>query len=72
MIGRVATVFGDSRSLTISDPLHSDLEERFIILGRSYTRKLLVVVYTERGDNIRMISARPSSRKERKYYEENS
>ena len=65
-----ATVFGDPRSVTIPDPAHSQREHRFIILGRSHDARLLVVVHTERGDNIRIISARPASRRERKYYEE--
>jgi uncharacterized protein len=65
-----ATVFGDPRSVTIPDPAHSQGEDRFIVLGRSHDEKLLVVVHTERGDNVRIISARPASRRERKYYEE--
>ena len=64
-----STVFGDARSLTIPDPAHSQLEERFVVLGQSHQRKLLVVVHTERGDNIRIISARRASRKERNCYE---
>ncbi len=65
-----ATVFGDSMSLTIPDPAHSKVEVRSIVLGQSHQRKLLVVVHTERGDNIRIISARRASRRERKTYEE--
>lgn len=64
-----ATVFGDPLSLTIPDPAHSQTEARFIILGRSHQDRLLVVIHTERGDNIRIISARPASRRERKDYE---
>jgi uncharacterized protein len=67
-----ATVFGDPVSITISDPAHSQIEVRFVILGRSHQGRLLVVVHTERGDNIRIISARPASRRERKQYEEAS
>ena len=67
-----STVFGDPLSLTISDPAHSWGEHRFIILGQSHRQRLLVVVHTERGDNIRIISARPASRRERKDYEESS
>ena len=63
------TVFGDLHSMTIPDPAHSQGENRFIILGRSHDGKLLVVVHTERGDNIRIISARPASRRERRQYE---
>jgi uncharacterized protein len=55
--GEASTVFGDARSLTISDPIHSELENRFITIGTSHRGKLLVVVHTERGDNIRIISA---------------
>ena len=65
-----STVFGDPLSLTIPDPAHSQVEDRFIVLGQSHQRKLLVVVHTERGDNIRIISARRASRRERKSYEE--
>ena len=53
-----STVFGDPRSLTIPDPVHSKLEERFVTIGASHRGKLLVVVHTERGDNMRIISAR--------------
>jgi uncharacterized DUF497 family protein len=67
-----ATVFGDPLSLTIPDPAHSQVEDRFVIIGQSHTRRLLVVVHTDRGDNIRVISARRASRRERKAYEEDS
>ncbi len=65
-----AGVFGDPLSLTIPDPLHSQAEERFVTIGRTPIGKLLVVVHTERRDNIRIISARPASRQERRAYEE--
>ncbi len=67
-----ATVFGDTFSMTIPDPAHSQTEMRFIILGRSHLGRLLVVIHTERDDNIRIISARPASRRERKQYEQAS
>lgn len=67
---QASTVFGDPLSLTIPDPAHSQVEDRFIVLGQSHQRKLLVVVHTERGDTIRIISARRASRRERKNYEE--
>ncbi|MCX6935518.1 MAG: BrnT family toxin [Verrucomicrobia bacterium] len=63
------TSFADPYSLTIPDPDHSKSEDRFILLGRSANFRLLVVVYTERGYKIRMVSARPASRKERAQYE---
>jgi uncharacterized protein len=65
-----STVFGDSLSLSIPDPVHSGVEDRLITMGRSHRGKLLVVVHTERGDNIRIISARLASRRERGMYEE--
>jgi uncharacterized DUF497 family protein len=66
------TVFSDPLSSTIPDPLHSDIEERFIIIGQSIERRLLVVVHTDRGDTIRIISARVANTHERKTYEETS
>ncbi len=66
-----STAFRDTLSLTIYDPLHSLEEERFVLIGNSQKDRLLVVVHTERGDRIRLISARKASKKERKQYEEN-
>ena len=65
-----STIFGDERSLTIDDPVHSQSEARLITLGRSHDGRLLVVVHTERGNNIRIISARRASRREKRTYEE--
>ncbi len=65
-----STVFGDALSLTIPDPAHSAAEERLVTMGRSHRGKLIVVVHTDRGDNIRLISARRASRRERRSYEE--
>ena len=67
-----STVFADSLSITIDDPAHSEAEDRFIILGHSHRQRLLVVVHNERGDRIRLISARRANRNERKQYEENT
>jgi len=64
-----ATAFGDPLSVTIPDPDHSDDEDRFILLGSTYQGRLLVVVHTERGENIRIISARLATRTERHAYE---
>src|SRR5438105_12570837 len=52
-----------------SHSLRSTVENRFVIIGASYRGKLLVVAHTERGDNIRIISARAASRRERRDYE---
>jgi uncharacterized protein len=65
------TAFKDPLSLTIDDPLHSSDEERLVLVGISYNNKLLVVVHTERGDHIRIISARKATKKERIEYESN-
>lgn len=65
-----ATVFSDKLSLTIPDPDHSDDEERWVVLGSSIRGRLLVVVFTERGASIRIISARCATRRERLDYEE--
>ena len=66
-----STAFQDTLSLTIDDPLHSIDEERLILIGMSQKNRILVVVHTERGDNIRIISARKATKKERKNYESN-
>ena len=65
-----ATVFGDLQSFTIEDPLHSEEENRFVTIGESFRGRILVVVHTERDSNIRIVSARTASRRERKLYEE--
>jgi len=65
-----STCFEDPLSITIPDPLHSENEERFILIGSSHRGQLLVVVHTERGERIRIISARPATSKERLHYEE--
>jgi len=66
------TAFQDVCSVTVADPLHSESEDRFVMLGRSCECRLLVVVHTERGDRIRIISARPATRTEARQYEENA
>ena len=64
------TVFGDDLAVTVPDPDHSDDEERFITIGWSNLRRLLMVSHTDRGDRIRIISARELTRAEQKVYEE--
>lgn len=61
-------VFEDSLALTIE---YQDFtgEDRFVTIGTDFLNRLLVVVYTYRGENIRLISARPATRKERQSYE---
>jgi uncharacterized protein len=65
-----STAFADPLSITIPDPDHSVGEERLVLIGRSDRQHLVVVAHAERGDLIRIISARPANRRERKTYEE--
>ena len=66
-----SNVLADFLSVTIPDPLHPDNEERLITIGQSERERLLVVVHTEQGDVIRLISARRATVRERKRHEEN-
>jgi uncharacterized DUF497 family protein len=65
-----ASVFGDPLAATIPDPEHSTEEARSITMGVTPSQRLLVVVHTDRADRIRIISARPATRAEKKKYEE--
>jgi uncharacterized DUF497 family protein len=65
-----ATVFTDSSSITIHDHDRSADEQRLINIGSSEKDRVLVVVYTERGSNIRLVSCRKATPSERKLYEE--
>ncbi|NJM20783.1 MAG: BrnT family toxin [Richelia sp. RM2_1_2] len=64
------TVFDDPLYVDFYDPDHSQDEERYLIVGESNRGRLLIVSYTERGDSIRLISAREVTQTERKAYEE--
>jgi uncharacterized protein len=64
------TVFTDPLARIHDDPHHSDGERREIIVGHSSKLRLLLVSFTERGQTIRLISARRATRHERKEYEE--
>jgi uncharacterized DUF497 family protein len=65
-----ATAFRDPLGRITEDPRHSEGEQRFALLGQSEERRLLVVMFTERGEAIHLISARKATRRERKEYEE--
>lgn len=67
-----STVFEDDLSLTGRDPDHSIGEHRFVTFGVSSENRVLAVSHTERGGKIRIVSARPATRMERKMYEEGS
>jgi len=64
------SVFADPLSLLMRDPDHSDEEERYLVLGMSNRRRLLVVAFVERLPHTRLFSARVATRKERRKYEE--
>jgi uncharacterized protein len=65
-----ATVFGDPLGRIVADPRHSSVEERFVLLGLSQDHRLLAVMYVDRGEAIRIISARRATRRERRDNEE--
>ena len=65
-----STVFVDTLSITIPDPDHSVGEERWVTIGLSTRRRLLVVVHTDEEETSRLISARRADPHERKKYEE--
>ena len=67
-----ATVFADFLSVTVPDPDHSLSEERYITVGLSQRRRLLMVAHTERGSRIRIISARELTPAEKRDYEQGS
>jgi len=67
-----ATVFRDPLLLVLPDLEHSQVEERWIALGRSVRQLLLVVVHTEDPRTIRIISAREAEPRERRQYEQQS
>jgi hypothetical protein len=64
------TVFDDPLYVDFYDPDHSVDEERFLMVGKSNRGRLLIVSYTERGDLLRLISAREVTRTEGEAYEE--
>ncbi len=66
------TVFSDALAMLQPDPDHSEAERRYLVLGMSDQRRLLVVAFAERPPRTRLISARRATRKERREYEEES
>jgi uncharacterized DUF497 family protein len=63
-------IFGDDYSSTVPDPDHSRDEARYLTFGISKAGRFLAVSYTERGDRIRLISARTMTARERRAYEQ--
>ena len=64
------SAFRDPLSLVVPDPDHSEWEDRLILMGISDRQRLLVVVYVERNENLRIISARAADLDEKREYEE--
>ena len=62
-------VFFDPKKKILKDQLHSDREERFLLLGKTKMERLLFVAFTARGDKVRVISARDINKRERHLYE---
>lgn len=63
-------VFEDDYAITITDDESDPLEQRFVSMGMGVKGRVLVVVYSYRGRNIRIISARVAEAQERNQYEE--
>ena len=64
------TVFGDPLGRITTDSRHAINEERYVLLGVSQARRLLAVMFCERAEAIRVISARRATARERREYEE--
>ena len=64
------TAFDNPFAAIFDDEEHSDIEPREIIIGHSVINRLLLVVFVEHPDQIRLISARTATAKERRDYEQ--
>jgi uncharacterized protein len=64
-----ATILGDPLSVTLPDPDHSQQEQRYLLLGRASSGRLLIVSHSEEAQRVRIISARAMTPKERRSYE---
>ena len=64
-----ATCFGDPVSITIDDTIRSEAEDRFVLIGSAERNRLVVVAFTERGDRLRIITARLATLRGRNDYE---
>lgn len=64
-----ATIFSNGLSITIYDPDHSEVEDRYLTIGISTSGRFLIVSHMDRHGKIRIISARELNKKERREYE---
>lgn len=67
-----ATVFGDPLGRIEDDPRHSVDEKRSVLLGLSGAGRLLAVMFVDRGEAIRLVSARRATPRERRDHEESA
>ncbi len=65
-------VFLDEEILLLEDDRHSQVEERFKAIGKVIKGEILLIVFTVRKTNIRIVSARKANQKERRLYEQKS
>lgn len=65
-----ATVLDDPLATTFPDPAHSLDERRYLTLGSAVSGRILVVAHADRGEAVRLISARPATPSERRFYEQ--
>jgi uncharacterized protein len=65
-----SSAFADPLSLTINDPDHSQGEHRLLLLGETYSGKMVVIAHLATDETVRIISARLAERHERRTYEE--
>lgn len=65
-----STILEDPLSTTFADPAHSRGEQRYVTIGTSRRGRTLVVAHADRGEVIRIISARRATRRERRFYEQ--
>ncbi len=68
---QAGAVFLDAWSVSFFDATHSQDEDRYVTVGVDSEGRLLYVVHTDNGVNVRLISAREASSQERKQYERN-
>jgi uncharacterized protein len=66
---QASEIFLDPLSLTIQDPEHSDVENRFVTIGTTLVGMIVVAIHVDREGRVRMISARLATPKERRDYE---
>lgn len=68
--GESEQIFFNEPLIVLDDAVHSVAEDRYAAFGKTDSGRTLVVIFTMRGQKIRVISARDMNRKERKYYED--